>query len=242
MTYIAYLDEFGHIGPYIARDDPRHNDSPVFGLAGFIMPLEVVRGFGTWFYQRKCDLLDFEIQRSGEHPAVWEKKGSSLYTVRNVTQYPELRQTTFRLLNKIQNLGGPVFYFGIRKTADPGNHEANAMYLSILAEAIRRLDLFCREDHASAERFLLALDEHPLRAELLTEAARGMYGGAEPRRSIGTTSSSKIPARGSGRRRPRFFLRTDGRLGSFSIRYAVVVPKPALAAAVRGLLLCRRCM
>ena len=116
---------------------------------------------------------DFEIQRSGEHPAVWEKKGSSLYTVRNVTQYPELRQTTFRLLNKIQNLGGRVFYFGIRKTADPGNHEANAMYLSILAEAIRRLDLFCREDHASAERFLLALDEHPLRAELLTEAARG---------------------------------------------------------------------
>ena len=125
------LDEFGHIGPYIARDDPRHNDSPVFGLAGFIMPLEVVRGFGTWFYQRKCDLLDFEIQRSGEHPAVWEKKGSSLYTVRNVTQYPELRQTTFRLLNKIQNLGGRVFYFGIRKTADPGNHEANVMYVSV---------------------------------------------------------------------------------------------------------------
>ena len=78
MTYIAYLDEFGPIGPCIARDDPRHNDSPVFGLAGFIMPLEVVRGFGTWFYQRKCDLLDFEIQRSGEHPAVWEKKGSSV--------------------------------------------------------------------------------------------------------------------------------------------------------------------
>ena len=112
MTYIAYLDEFGHIGPYIARDHPRHNDSPVFGLAGFIMPLEVVRGFGTWFYQRKCDLLDFEIRRSGEHPAVWEKKGSSLFTVRNVTQYPELRQTTFRLLNKIQNLGGHVFYRG----------------------------------------------------------------------------------------------------------------------------------
>ena len=31
MTYIAYLDEFGHIGPYIARDDARHNDSPVSG-------------------------------------------------------------------------------------------------------------------------------------------------------------------------------------------------------------------
>ena len=27
MIYIAYLDEFGHVGPYVARSDPRHNDS-----------------------------------------------------------------------------------------------------------------------------------------------------------------------------------------------------------------------
>ena len=101
MTQIAYLDEFGHVGPYVSRDDPRHNDSPVFGLAGFTMPADEVRGFGTWFFQRKCELLDFEIRRSGEHPAVWEKKGSSLYTVKNVKRYPELRRTTFRLLNKI---------------------------------------------------------------------------------------------------------------------------------------------
>ena len=117
---------------------------------------------------------------------------TSLYTVRNVTQYPELRQTTFRLLNKIQNLGGRVFYFGIRKTADPGNHEANAMYVSVLTEAIRPLDLFCREDHASAERFLLALDEHPLRAELLTEAARGMYGRVDPRSLLSQESQSSL--------------------------------------------------
>lgn len=32
MLYIAYLDEFGHIGPYISRLDKRHNDNPVFGL------------------------------------------------------------------------------------------------------------------------------------------------------------------------------------------------------------------
>lgn len=184
MTYIAYLDEFGHIGPYVARDHTRHNDSPVFGLAGYIMPVEAVRGFGTWFFQRKCQLLDFEIQRSGEHPAVWEKKGSSLYTVTNVERYPELRQTTFRLLNKIRSLHGRIFYVGIRKTADPETHDANAMYESVLAEAIGRLDQFCRDDHTPSERFLLALDEHPLRAELLTEAARGMYGGTEPRRQL----------------------------------------------------------
>ena len=38
LLYFAYLDEFGHIGPYIARDDPKHNDSPVFGLGGMILP------------------------------------------------------------------------------------------------------------------------------------------------------------------------------------------------------------
>ena len=184
MTQIAYLDEFGHVGPYVSRDDPRHNDSPVFGLAGFTMPADEVRGFGTWFFQRKCELLDFEIRRSGEHPAVWEKKGSSLYTVKNVKRYPELRRTTFRLLNKIASVGGRVFYVGIRKSAEPKAHDANALYRYVLGEAIRRLDAFCGEDHAIAERFLLALDEHPQRAELLTAAARDMYGGDEPRRQL----------------------------------------------------------
>ena len=54
LIYIAYLDEFGHVGPYGSRTHPRHNDSPVFGFAGFVMPEEEVRGFGTWFYQCKC--------------------------------------------------------------------------------------------------------------------------------------------------------------------------------------------
>ena len=184
MTYIAYLDEFGHVGPYIAREDPRHNDSPVFGLSGYIIPIDEARGFGTWFFQRKRELLDFEIRQSGKHPSIWEKKGSSLYTVNNVVRYPELRRTTFRLISKIESLGGKIFYLGIRKTADPETHDANSLYSSILAEAIRRLDLFCREDHSSSTNFLLALDQHPLRTELLTKASREMYGGEEPSRQL----------------------------------------------------------
>ena len=184
MTYIAYLDEFGHIGPYVQRCDPKHNSSPVFGLAGFVMPVDEVRGFGTWFFQRKCQLLGFEIKRSGKHPAVWEKKGSSLYTVENVERYPELRKLTNRLMNKIASVGGRVFYVGIRKTADPKVHDAGALYSSVLAEAIERIDAFCRDDQRSPARFFLALDEHALRAELLTVAARGMYGADEPRRQL----------------------------------------------------------
>jgi hypothetical protein len=134
MTYIAYLDEFGHIGPYISRKDRIHNDSPVFGLAGLVLPISEVRRFGTWFYQRKCDLFDFEIRRSGKHPVTWEKKGASLYTVQNTSKYPALRRLTFRLLNKIQTSGGFVFYVGIRKSDPPELHDPNKLYRYIFYE------------------------------------------------------------------------------------------------------------
>ena len=182
--YLAYLDEFGHIGPYVSREDPRHHTSPVFGLAGFVLPSEEVRGFGTWFFQRKCELLDFEIRRSGKHPSQWEKKGSSLYTVRNVEKYVELRRLTNRLFNKLENLGGFVFYVGIRKTAPPATHRPTQLYKRVLVEAIKRLDEFCGRDCHPPGRFLLALDEHAQRLTFLAEASRSMYGGDEPRRYL----------------------------------------------------------
>ncbi|MCP1201079.1 DUF3800 domain-containing protein [Notoacmeibacter sp. MSK16QG-6] len=176
MTYIAYLDEFGHIGPYISRDDPKHNDSPVFGLAGLVLPVEEVRNFATWFYQRKCDLLKFEIERDGIHPAIWEKKGSALYTVRNVETYRELRAFTNRLFNKITKLGGFAFYVGQCTRDAPADHDPNALYRHILREAIKRIDQHCDEDCDPCDRFLLALDEHDQRSELITQAAIAMYG------------------------------------------------------------------
>jgi hypothetical protein len=85
MSYfVAYLDEFGHIGPFIGRNEPKYNESPAFGLGGYIIPLEQVRDFGSWFFRRKSELLAWEIQRSGLHPAHFEKKGSALYTALNV--------------------------------------------------------------------------------------------------------------------------------------------------------------
>ena len=40
MTLFAYLNECGHIGPYIAREDPRYKEIPVFGLASFVLPAD----------------------------------------------------------------------------------------------------------------------------------------------------------------------------------------------------------
>ena len=184
LTYIVYLDEFGHIGPFVSRKDPRHNDSPVFGLAGFALPVGQVREFGTWFFQRKQDLLSFEIERSGLHPAVWEKKGASLFTVTNVERYPELRKFTFRLFNKIHNMDGFLFHVGVKKSKPPEEHNANLLYRFVLREAIKRLNQHCEEDCHPQENFMLALDEHDQRDALITEAALSMYRPAEPRRHL----------------------------------------------------------
>ena len=88
-----------------------------------MLPLDEVMGFATWFFQRKCQFLAFEIDQSGKHPALWEKKGSSLHTIRNVKSYPELRNFTNRLLNKIAALNGFVFHVGITKTAPVGSRD-----------------------------------------------------------------------------------------------------------------------
>ena len=184
MTYFVYLDEFGHIGPYVSRTDPRYKESPVFGLAGFVLPSDEVRGFGTWFFQRKRNLLAFEIKRSGKPPALWEKKGASLYTVTNVTRYPELRKFTNRLFNKIEKIGGFVFHVGIRKTAPPGAHNPNRLCARVFLEAIKRIDGFCGDDCESAENFVLLLDEHEQRSALIAEASRSMYAKHERRRHL----------------------------------------------------------
>jgi hypothetical protein len=184
LIYIAYLDEFGHVGPYISRQHPKHNDHPVFGLAGLVLPAYAVRGFGTWFFKRKCELLDWELKRSGKHPAHWEKKGSALYTTVNIEKYSELRQFTNRFLNKIRQIGGFVFYVGLEKPHTEKNYVSNAVYYRILLETIKRLNEHCAAQANQPVRFMLIMDEHDLRDQLITKAAQVMYRPNEPMHAL----------------------------------------------------------
>lgn len=182
MLYIVYLDEFGHIGPYISKNHPKHNDSPVFGVAGFILPATEVRSFGTWFFNRKRELLKWEIAESQEHPAKWEKKGSSLYTTKNIKKYPELRKFTNRFLNKIKNSNGHVFYVGIEKQRTEDGYDSKGIYYRVLKETIKRVHDFCDQNGNDAQ-FMIIMDEHSDREELITKASFSMYGD-EPKTSL----------------------------------------------------------
>jgi hypothetical protein len=127
--------------------------------------------------------LDFEIKRAGEHPATWEKKGSSLYTVKNIAKYRELRVFTNRFLNKIADCDGQVIYVGLHKQAEVDGHKPLRLYLAVLKEMIKRLNALCEHDREKSD-FLIVMDQHQERESLLTGASRAMFGKENPKRRL----------------------------------------------------------
>jgi hypothetical protein len=189
MHYFVYLDEIGHIGQFISRHHKKYNSSPVFGLGGVILPVNEVRNFSMYFYKLKTRLLEFEIGRDGKHPSKWEKKGSALYTVQNVIKYPELRKATYRIINKIRNIGGFIFYTDIEKDPLSPTPEAEVLYTSALKAAIRRLNAYCLELESTFSLFLDAVDsgesgdKRKFRLSGITVASIEMFG-ADPQFSL----------------------------------------------------------
>lgn len=175
MLYFAYLDEFGHIGPYISRKDPVHNTSPVFGFGGIILPYTKVRGFATWFYQLKSRLLAFEISESKIHPAKWEKKGSALYTIKNLEQYRELRVATNRMINKIVKSDGFIFYYGREKIKKVEKQSPEAFYCHMINESIKRINAFCLPTNSYCYILLDEID-NGLRKRGVERAGKTMFG------------------------------------------------------------------
>ncbi|WP_198302485.1 DUF3800 domain-containing protein [Xanthomonas citri] len=185
MHYLVYLDEFGHIGPYVSAADPKYKTHPVFGLAGYALPVTHVRPYSSFFFSLKTRLLKFEIDKSGKHPAHWEKKGSSLYSLKNVEKYRDLRDATFRIFNRIKSDDGFVFYVGVEKDRAPEKSNAKGLYRAVLHEVIKRLD---NEFKAGGHTFSMMLDQQDdmqncgstasMRHEIVCSAAVSMFGRA----------------------------------------------------------------
>ena len=142
-----------------------------------MLPFDQVRTFATVFFKNKSGLLKREIDRSGRHPAQWEKKGSSLYTTKNVQNYPELSRTTHRLLNKLKKCRGFVFYVGEEKVRTAESFDARHQYSTVLKEAIKRINQHCEEND---DYFCLILDKQEggdeFRSHLVEQAGRVMFG------------------------------------------------------------------
>lgn len=144
-----------------------------------MLPSSKVRAFASWFYQLKCHLLQFEIDRDGVPAYQWEKKGAALYTSTNVLKYRELRNATFRLMNRIERDEGIVFYVGVQKTHPPESHNSKSLYRAVLRESIKRIDQYCATRDA---HFQIILDElknqDDFRTQIVSEASIQMFGEA----------------------------------------------------------------
>lgn len=188
MLYFAYIDEFGHIGPYVSREHPHYKTSPIFGLGGVLLPASDVRAFGEFFLAHKEWLLGEEMRAHDiKDPFTWEKKGSALYTSKNDERYRrQLTRGTNRLLNRLRDHGGRTVYVGSRKPLSVSVEELNRpairemskrLYRDALEALLRHLDHFGAAEKAEV---LVVMDEHHERDIVLDQAARMMY--SEPER------------------------------------------------------------
>lgn len=177
----VYLDEFGHIGPFMSRTAPKYNESPVFGLAGVILPEDAIRPFATRFLKLKEHIFKDEIKQSGKISGEWEKKGTHIFTAQQLARYPHFKSTGFRLINYIRDCHGKIFYYGREKIAGTTNVHSTGLYTTVLGHTIRQL-----ENYSDTEKtnFVMVVDEHSTRRQLLKTAAQTMYGDKPARRLL----------------------------------------------------------
>jgi hypothetical protein len=176
---LVFLDEFGHIGPFVSRTHPKYKTSPVFGVSGFIMPEERVRHFSTWFYQLKHDLFSADIAASSRHESAWEKKGNEIFTSGHIYK---TKKRLYSVMGEIRRCGGKLFYHGIQKYESPEESNPTGLYSTVLAHALHKLNDLC--DVILNEDFMVILDEHNSRIALLENAMRAMYGKDDPVRRL----------------------------------------------------------
>ncbi|MGV0879312.1 DUF3800 domain-containing protein [Martelella sp. FLE1502] len=167
--HVVFLDEFGHIGPFVSRTHPNFKTSPVFGMAGFMIDSSNVRARSTWFHKLKSDVFASEISESGKHPGQWEKKGNQIFTSARAYRTKRLG---FALINEIKSNGGKIIYQGIEKYTDPEKSNGPGLYKTVLSKTIRAVD---RKFQPDKEVYAIIVDQHNDREKLMVSAQQTMY-------------------------------------------------------------------
>jgi len=154
---VAYLDEFGHVGPYIEDGHRKFGQHPVFGYAGFIIPASNARAIGAEFKRVKTSLFKTEIDKSAT-PAQWERKGSEYFTTGSIEARPEQVRAFTGLVRQLRGLGGQLFYYGDEKqrgTVKETNRTAHDVMHDALRETINRI---CTHAETAGEDVLILMD------------------------------------------------------------------------------------
>jgi len=180
---VAYLDEFGHVGPYISPTHRKYNDHPIFGYGGYIIPASQIRSFGSSFERVKDKHFKTEIQAAGAHPRRWEKKGSDLLTEGSWSlRRQEIKRKFSYLSARLKQCGGEFFYYGELKplgTAKETRQSAIERSASILIQTIRNLSYVASKAGKNMFVFLDQVDTNN-HAHAITNMAGFLYSKDSP--------------------------------------------------------------
>jgi hypothetical protein len=138
---VAYIDEFGHEGPYISPTHPKFNQHPVFGYAGMILPASNARAFGAYFKRQRNTLFKALVDAS-DTPDQFEKKGNEYFSTGSIEKFPSHARVYRSLLNTLYALGGCLFYFGFEKptgTVKQAGMSSRDIVQKSLRETINRI-------------------------------------------------------------------------------------------------------
>ena len=178
---IAYIDEFGHVGPYIDRNHPKYWQHPVFGYAGFIIPSSHAREIGAAFVKAKQSLFKTEIDKS-ELPSQWERKGSEYFTTGSIEARPEQIKVFSNLIRKLKALEGIIFYYGDEKPRGTLK-ETDRSSKKIAEDALRQtINRICRYAESKDQDVLIIADsfDDKSRQELASKMYAHIYSSSAP--------------------------------------------------------------
>ncbi len=143
----AYIDEFGHDGPFVDVRHRKFNQHPVFGYAGFILPSANIREMGAVFKKERNTLFKSLVEAS-KTPHQWERKGNEYFSTGSIERFPEHSRVFRSLISKLDRLGGSLFYYGDEKrigTVKETGRDSKTTAAEALRETINRICRFADE-------------------------------------------------------------------------------------------------
>lgn len=169
---LAYIDEIGEPGAFVARSNPQYNTSPAFGYAGVVLPEETARQFGVSFTEEKRRVFQNELDGI-DNVGGWERKGSSIFRARTLEDFPQYVRVFNSLVRRLRNLGGKLFYYADEKpigTPRQTHLDIQAREAAAMRETLNRL---ARYAQSADMNLLVMLDQ--INEKQRTERIRKMY-------------------------------------------------------------------
>lgn len=138
---LAYIDEIGEPGAFVARDHERYKTSPAFGYAGFVINSDYARQFGAAMVQAKRTVFKTELA-SAHNPSQWERKGSSIFRPDTHETFPQQIRVFNGLVHQLRAMRGQLFYYADEKpigTPKQTNLNTEERETAAMRESLNRL-------------------------------------------------------------------------------------------------------